>query len=150
MISTTRTATSVRYQELLARWAGDVQVISTGCPGLMECVERGQLQTPETLALLHHYLDPMLAARIDGLVLGCTHYPFLTEAINSITDGKVRLFEPGLAVARHLQQRLADLDALTTKKTSGEEIFFVSDLTPERETVAKHLMPGIRHFNSLP
>lgn len=150
MISTTRTATSVRYQELLARWAGDVQVISTGCPGLMECVERGQLQTPETLALLHHYLDPMLAARIDGLVLGCTHYPFLTEAINSITDGKVRLFEPGLAVARHLQQRLADLDALTTKKTSGEEIFFVSDLTPERETVAKHLMPGIRHFNLLP
>ena len=150
MISTTRTATSVRYQELLARWAGPVQVISTGCPGLMECVERGELDTPDTLALLHHYLDPMIAARIDGLVLGCTHYPFLADTIDSITQGKIRLYEPGLAVARHLQNRLASLDALTTKKTSGEEIFYVSNLTEARKAVAEHLMPGISHFNALP
>lgn len=150
MISTTRTATSVRYQELLARWAGNVQVISTGCPGLMECVERGELMASETIKLLHHYIDPMLAANIDGLVLGCTHYPFLSEAIDSITEGKVRLYEPGLAVARHLQGRLEGLGALTTKKTPGEEIFFVSDLNDDRIRVAQALMPGIKNFSSLP
>ncbi|MBR5458123.1 MAG: glutamate racemase [Burkholderiaceae bacterium] len=150
MISTTRTATSTRYHELLARWRGNAQVISTGCPGLMECVERGKLMAPETLKLLHHYLDPMLAAGIDGLVLGCTHYPFLSDAINSITEGRVRLYEPGLAVARHLRDRLADINALTTKKTPGQEVFFVSDLNDERQKVAQALMPGITDFNSLP
>ena len=150
MISTTRTATSTRYHELLGRLSGNAQVISTGCPGLMECVERGELMAPETLKLLHHYLDPMLAAGIDGLVLGCTHYPFLSDAINSITEGRVRLYEPGLAVARHLRDRLADINALTTKKTPGQEVFFVSDLNDERQKVAQALMPGITDFNSLP
>lgn len=150
MISTTRTATSVRYQELLARWGGNAQVISTGCPGLMECVEHGDLMAESTIKLLHHYLDPMIAAGIDGLVLGCTHYPFLSDAIDSITDGKIRLYEPGMAVARHLQNRLSDIDALTTKKTSGEEIFFVSDLNEERQKIAQALMPGITQFRSLP
>jgi glutamate racemase len=92
----------------------------------------------------------MIAAGIDGLVLGCTHYPFLSDAIDSITDGKIRLYEPGMAVARHLQNRLADIDALTTKKTSGEEIFFVSDLNEERQKIAQALMPGITEFRPLP
>lgn len=150
MISTTRTATSVRYQELVARWSGDVNVISVGCPGLMDCVERGELQTAETLALLHHYLDPMLAANIDGLVLGCTHYPFLADAINSITDGRIPLFEPGRAVARHLKNRLEAIDALQNKKTSGKEIFYVSGLNDERQSIAQRLMPGIADFKPLP
>lgn len=150
MISTTRTATSARYHELLERFAGDVQVISTGCPGLMECVEKGELTTPATIEMLHRYIDPMIKANIDGLVLGCTHYPFLTEAIDAITGGHIALFEPGLAVARHLQNRLDHLGLLTTKKTAASEVFFVSDLTPERTHVAKRLMATIEDIRPLP
>jgi hypothetical protein len=55
-----------------------------------------------------------------------------------------------MAVARHLQNRLSDIDALTTKKTSAEEIFFVSDLNDERQKIAQALMPGITEFRPLP
>lgn len=150
MISTTRTAHSARYQELLKAFAADATVYSQGCPGLMECVERGELETPATIELLHTYLDPMIEGRIDALVLGCTHYPFLMPAIRSIVGEGVAFYEPGPAVAKHLKHQLDNAHYLTARKALGDDAFYVSDLTEERKIVAKSLTPSATTFYELP
>lgn len=106
VLATVGTLESARFAALLERYAGNVEILTQGCPGLVEQVERGELDTPETLALLQHYLTPLLARSADTLILGCTHYPFLAPAIRSLAGDDVVLIDTGAAVARELLRRL--------------------------------------------
>lgn len=112
VLATRGTVQSERYRSLLTRFTRNVRVISTAAPGLMECVERGDFEGPETLALLEKYLLPMRQAGVDRLVLGCTHYPFLAEPIARLMGPDVELLEPGLPVALETRRRLAALGLL--------------------------------------
>ncbi len=112
VLATRRTIESERYHSLVRRFAQGVKVVSVAAPGLMECVERGDFQSRETFALLDRYLDPILQAGADKLVLGCTHYPFLSEAIRQLTGDALELLEPGHPVALVTRRRLADLGLL--------------------------------------
>ncbi len=100
------------FAALLDRYAGDVQVLAQTCPGLVEAVEAGALDTPETEARLRACLTPLLSAGIDQLVLGCTHYPFLLPAIERIAGSNVAVIDPAPAVARQTARvlRLHRLD----------------------------------------
>jgi len=86
------------------------QFLLQGCPGLADQVDLGELDTPETVALLEGFIEPLLAQGADTLVLGCTHYPFVREAIGEILHrhgGRdVTLIDTGDAVARQLQRLL--------------------------------------------
>ncbi len=144
-ISTARTAASARMQAIIEQFAQGVKVLNTGCPGLMECVERGEFMASTTFDILHRYLDPMVAENIDGLVLGCTHYPFLNKAIREIVGDNVAFFEPGPAVSKHLQSQLAGIDALKNEGI-GKDAFWVSDLTDARKQVAQTLYPSDASF----
>jgi glutamate racemase len=150
MISTNRTAHSERYQLLLQRFAANAKVFSQGCPGLMECVEKGDFTSDETRALLHRYIDPMVEAGIDSLVLGCTHYPFLAQAIEDIVGPNVPLYDSSPAVARHLARRLKETDSLNHETQLGNTTFFVSDLNDERQNVARRLWKAAVTFKNLP
>lgn len=87
--------------------ANGTQFLLQGCPGLADAVNRGELSTPETLALLRGFIEPVLAQGADTLVLGCTHYPFVRPAIESIVgDRDVKLIDTGDAVARQLARLL--------------------------------------------
>lgn len=146
MIATQSTAMSERYLSQVSRYSHQARIISQGCPGLCECVERGEFNTDQTRALLQHYLTPILKEGIDGLVLGCTHYPFLAQAIHSITGPALKLYEPGQAVARHLKTRLHEADALSNKKAPGTECFMVSGLTDERRALCRQLWAQAQDF----
>ncbi len=75
-------------------------------PGLVPLVEAGQFDGPQTGQRLRQYLEPMLAAQVDQLVLGCTHYPFLIPAIEKITGHQMTILNPAEAVARRVQRLL--------------------------------------------
>ncbi len=75
--------------------------------GLVPLIERGDTHSPAVLELLRAYLLPMLEAGADTLVLGCTHYPFLQDAIREIAGDRLTLIDTGHAVARHLGRTLA-------------------------------------------
>lgn len=82
VIATTRTITSERYLRLVREFAGTkVKVVSVPCPGLMECVESGDWDSFKTQKLIEKYLHPIKRAGADKLVLGCTHYPFLSNVL---------------------------------------------------------------------
>ena len=86
----------------------------------MECVERGDFNSETTRELLLKYLTPIKDAGADKLVLGCTHYPFLSEAISEIMGPEVELLEPGKPVARVVRMRLQKAGLLNP---SSSDIF---------------------------
>lgn len=102
VIATRATFQGALFASLLERFATDVRVLTQVCPGLVEAVEDGKLDTPETEALLRACLEPLLEAGIDELVLGCTHYPFLRPVIERIVGPSVEVIDPAPAVARQV------------------------------------------------
>ena len=90
------------YRATVGRHAADVTVVEQVCIGLADLVEQGALEGPECDALLQRFLEPMLAAGADTIVLGCTHYPFVIEAIRRLVGPSLAVLDPAPAVARHL------------------------------------------------
>lgn len=141
VLATTRTITSKRYRSLVARFAGSCRVLSTAAPGLMECVEAGDFDTPATRSLIHRYLDPMLQEGMDTLVLGCTHYPFLADTIAQCAAPRtISILEPGPAVAAVCEERLRQRNALASHEDLGSETFYVSSLA-RHDAVLTRLWP---------
>ncbi len=94
------------YRATVGRHAADVRVVEQVCIGLADLVERGELEGPGCEALLQGFVGPMLAAGADTIVLGCTHYPFVIEAIRRLAGPALEVVDPAPAVARHLGQVL--------------------------------------------
>ena len=91
--------------------ASQVEFLLQGCTGLADQIELGELDSAATTAMLERYIVPLLDQGADTLVLGCTHYPFVTATIESIVRGattrEVALIDTGDAVARQLARLLA-------------------------------------------
>ena len=94
------------YQATVGRHAAGVKVIARVCAGLAELVEAGHLDDPDTDVRLKEYLQPILDAGADTIVLGCTHYPFVIESIRRVSGPSVTVIDPAPAVARHLRNVL--------------------------------------------
>ena len=148
VLATNGTIQSSRYRHLLERFGHDVRIISTGAPGLMECVEKGDFTGPQTRALAQKYLAPMQKAGIDKLVLGCTHYPFLSEVLRDILGPEVELIEPGPAVANVAHARLVNINALRMHNNSPKEKFFIKK-AEEHTDVLLRLWPQAASVDEL-
>lgn len=95
-----------KLHRLIDRHRGTVRVITQPCPGLVEQVEGGDLDGPETRRLLETYALPLVDAGADVLVLGCTHYPFLRTTLAEVVGSGVTLLDTGEAVARRVDSLL--------------------------------------------
>ncbi len=120
-----------KFHNLVAKHAQGVRMITQPCPGLVECVERGDLDGHVPRRLVAQYTEPLLSAGADTLVLGCTHYPFLRPLIAEIVGPKIALLDTGEAVARQTrrvlerEQLLNDHgDGGVTWHTSGDAVDF--------------------------
>lgn len=106
VLATTGTLESARFAALLERYGEEVEIITQGCPGLVEQVERGDLGGSRTRELVARYTAPLLARGADTLILGCTHYPFLAPLIRDVVGEGITLVDTGEAVSRQLQHRI--------------------------------------------
>jgi len=121
VLATNATFQGELYASAVDRHTAGVCVVDQACPGLATAVERGESATVH--ALLETYLAPLLAAGIDTLVLGCTHYSLLTPAIDAIVGGKVAVIDPAPAVARqtvHMLDGAFGSGARTEYLTTGD------------------------------
>ena len=114
VLATTGTLQSAKFAALLDRFANDVRVITQPCPGLVELIETGDLHSEALRTLLQGYVEPLLAAGCDTLILGCTHYPFLKPLLAQMLPSSIILIDTGAAVARQLHRLLAERDLLAT------------------------------------
>jgi len=106
VLATVGTLESARFAALLERYAGHVKIVTQGCPGLVEQVERGHLTEADTRRLIERYTAPLLTQGADTLILGCTHYAFLAPLIREVVGENIALVDTGEAVARQLQRRI--------------------------------------------
>ncbi|GJM41120.1 MAG: glutamate racemase [Ardenticatenaceae bacterium] len=100
ILATGGTFASARYARLTAKYAQGVSVWEDPCLGLVPEIEAGRLDSPAVHQILQQALSPMLAAGIDTLVLGCTHYPFVLPVVEGIVGTAVTIIDPAPAVAR--------------------------------------------------
>jgi glutamate racemase len=106
VLATIGTLESARFAALLERYGEEVEIITQGCPGLVEQVERGELNCKLTRELIERFTASLLARGADTLILGCTHYPFIAPLIQEIVGPNIVLVDTGVAVARQLQRRI--------------------------------------------
>jgi glutamate racemase len=106
VLATPATFQGALYASVVERFANGVELFQNTCPGLVQEIERGNLGGSETRRILEDALGPMLEKRIDTIVLGCTHYPFVIPLIQQIVGEKVRVIDPAPAVARQVRRLL--------------------------------------------
>jgi glutamate racemase len=99
---------SARFQALLQRHAGAVEVLTRPGLGWVELVEAGDLDSDAARESVRKVIAPLLEAHVDHIVLGCTHYPFLAPLIREITGDAVVLDDPASAIARRVVELLQD------------------------------------------
>ncbi|MDP2245595.1 glutamate racemase [Pseudomonas sp.] len=114
VLATTGTLKSAKFAALLDRFASDVRVITQPCPGLVERIEAGELDSAQTRDMLRDWVQPLLAEGCDTLILGCTHYPFIKPLLRQLLPESVSLIDTGAAVARQLRYVLGERQLLAT------------------------------------
>lgn len=107
VLATTRTLQSDRFQRLVGNHANHLSVLSQACPGLAEAIETEGPDSPTVDSLLDAFVAPLVKAGADVVVLGCTHYPWVAEAIARRMPAGVRLLDTGEPVARQLERLLS-------------------------------------------
>lgn len=115
-----------KYHELVRAWGGECEVIPVPCPGLAARIERGSLDAPDLAEMIAGYVGAY-AGKVDGVVLGCTHYPFVRGLIAEALGADVRFFDGGAGTARQLRARLIDAGLLADRDRAGR-VEFASSL----------------------
>ena len=110
VLATPATLLGDKYQSLLDNLVrGDeTKLHEQACAGLVEHIENDTLKSEESLNLLETWLKPMREAKVDSIVLGCTHYPLAREVIEDIMDNGVNCIDSGYAISKHLLNRLQE------------------------------------------
>lgn len=108
VLGTRATITSSAYARALKALDGEIEVVQQACPLLVPLVEEGWAEDSVTVDVLKRYLETPLAAGVDTLVLGCTHYPVLKQRIAELVGPDVALVDSAEAIAAMLK---ADLDS---------------------------------------
>ena len=131
MLATAMTVQEEKFQRLKAQYDEQAQIIPIACSGLMEYVEQGILRGAEVEGYLLDKLEPYLKVPIDAVVLGCTHYPFLSGAIRRIVGRRPEIIDGSIGIARQLERRLEEQGLLNPGDVSGKVEFQNSLDEPE-------------------
>jgi glutamate racemase len=142
VLTTPTTAGSGPLAQLIEQFAYGVTVMTQVCPGLVPLVEQGKTGGPEVEAALEGYLGPLLDTGVDVIVLGCTHYPFLRDAIQRRCGPGVTLVDPADAVARQLG-RVLDAEDLRAADSGGRTRYTTSGDVEDFERVLTRLVGGV-------
>ncbi|MDC7994626.1 glutamate racemase [Altibacter sp. HG106] len=126
ILATKGTLSSALFHQTAEAFTKDISVIEIVGEGLVPLIEAGAMDSEETIELLTTYMKPMLAANIDYLVLGCSHYPFLIPSLKKILPPHVTIIDSGAAVARQTKSILEQYNMLN-HTTSAPTLQFFSN-----------------------
>ena len=125
VLATKGTLTSELFYNAVANLK-DIKVIEQVGFNLVKLIEEGKLGSKEIRELLEEYLQPMIKANIDHLVLGCSHYPYLVPQIKEILPKHVKIIDSGEAVAKQTKLILDQNDLLNNKQHKSTNLFYVN------------------------
>ena len=126
VLATPATFQGELYASVVERFGAGVQFFQHTCPGLVGQIEKGELESNTTRAILEDALLPMLEKNIDTVVLGCTHYPFVIPLIERIVGANVRVIDPAPSVARQVKRLLEASGKMNQTSKSLRVRFYTS------------------------
>lgn len=141
VLATAGTVQGALYSEVVERFANGVEVYTQVGHGLVELVEAGEVSGERVEAVMDGYLQPMLSAGVDTLVLGCTHYPFLMPAIEHVSAGQLVVVEPSAAIAAQAGRVLAEYGRLNSA-SQGRQVYYTSG-DPEQFSASLTRLCGV-------
>jgi glutamate racemase len=150
VLATTQTLAAQKFAKLVSTHAGDVEVLTQACPGLVEQVERGALTSASTRSLVEQYLRPLLEKGADTIVLGCTHYPFVSDVIRDVAGPSVSIIDSAGPVARELRRRLQVSGLLASESRIGSEAFWTTGSPEQVAAVIEQLWARTVDVRPLP
>ncbi|MBI5352078.1 MAG: glutamate racemase [Chloroflexi bacterium] len=140
VLATPATFQGALYASVVERFGAGVEFFQHTCPGLVGQIEKGDLESSATRAILEDALLPMLEKNIDTVVLGCTHYPFVIPLIERIVGGNVRVIDPAPSVARQVGRLLEARGMTNEAEKAGRLELFTSGDAAAMEIVLLKLM----------
>jgi glutamate racemase len=144
VIGTVGTIGSGAYQRAVEQADGAVKLTCAACPGFVEFVERGETSGDQVHVLAERLLAPLQDARVDTLLLGCTHYPFLARTIGDVMGRDVVLVSSADETAFSVADELAARELLVTPGQPAEHRWFSSgELALFRELGGRLLGPEL-------
>ncbi len=141
ILATAQTFKGEHFKRSIKLYGGSVEVHERVGTGLVELVESGKVDSPETRALLASYLLPMVEKGIDQLVLGCTHYPFLIPVIREILPTGINVIDPAPAVARQTR-KVAEMNGGVNPVAGAADYSFYTTGDPAQLRVAISALTG--------
>ncbi len=138
VIGTEGTIASGAYLKAIHHLMPNAKVFSKACPLFVPLVEEGKLTGPLTEAVAREYLSPLLKAKIDTLVLGCTHYPLLKRTLSKVAGPKVKIVDSAEETARSLHRNL-EMHGVEMNGHGGGK-YFVSDLSRKFKEQAQRFL----------
>ena len=145
VLATAGTLNADKYQDTRERWGDNIQVVEQVGKGFVELVEKGITEGTEAEDVVGICIEPLLDAGADTIVLGCTHYPFLSETISKIASRLVpqktiTIIDPAPAVARHLAEVMAETGIdKTAPQGYSLELYTSGDEETMKQVAAKIL-----------
>jgi len=128
ILATPATLNGAKYINLRNQLAQeyDVEVFEQACPGLVQQIESGTLDSPKTISMLHGWLSWMKEAGVDTIVLGCTHYPLVAKVIKEVMGREVNLIETSMPITK----RVKELSGIKMGQNSNNnlEIYATGDI----------------------
>ena len=137
MVATRASVSSGAYERTFAALDAGVQVFSRACPLFVPLVEEGRCRPGDSVieTVAREYLQPLKDLGVDTLVLGCTHYPLLTDVIHRIMGPEVELVDAGAESARAVRDLLESMDACA-ERDEGCASFYTSDRAADFQRLA--------------
>ncbi len=147
VIGTPATIRSGSYEHALHTINHDACVTAMACPLFVHLVEYGYTNRDNQITRLaaEEYLEPIRKAKVDTLILGCTHYPIIRDIIADIMGNDVNLISPGEEAAKFAKKCLEEQDLLTDSTEKGHNIYYVSDSVSMFRENAKHFLEDAAH-----
>jgi len=127
VIGTRGTIASRTYESEIKQLDSSIKVTAVSCPLFVPFAEEGWLSGSEVMSVARKYLKPLSNARVDTVILGCTHYPLLKPVIKRVLGGKVTLIDSAKQVAMEVKKILATEGMLNAEKRNPKHKFYVSD-----------------------
>ena len=148
LIATLASVRSGVYEEIIRGLDPSVEVISKPCPLFVPLAENGRFQPgdPVIEIVAREYLEELKSSGIDALILGCTHYPLLSDVIGGVMGRDVQLISAGEESAYELKRTLKEQNLLADAGRSGDASYYVSDRVEDFEKIATwFLQEDLRH-----
>lgn len=121
VMATPMTLREEKFKGLMQRFEAKADIVPLPCPGLMEFVERGEMESEALEVYLQNLFAPY--EKVDAVVLGCTHYPFLRGTIQKVLGESAILFDGGAGTARETRRRLEEKNLLNPSAEQGKVVF---------------------------